>query len=130
MAELKRRDLSDIYIFDTLPGDKKRKPTCIEDCTPAKRREWCMTKKGPYLRDVIEKEAETFKDLCNYLVEEKCVTDDQRTEVFAMIDRAVERSKWNWAVHELADQVDFICEKVVLLADICGVTKHKDEDDD
>ena len=27
MSELKRRDLSGIFIFDTLPGDKKRKPT-------------------------------------------------------------------------------------------------------
>ena len=127
-TELKRRDLSGIYIFDTLPGDKKRKPTCVEDCTQEKRREWCLTKTQDYLRDVIEKEAETFKELCNYLVEERCVTDEQRTEFFAMIDRAVERSKYNWAVHELADQVDFVCEKVVLLADACGVTKHKEED--
>ena len=129
-TELKRRDLSGIYIFDTLPGDKKRKPTCVEDCTQEKRREWCLTKTQDYLRDVIEKEAETFKELCNYLVEEKCVTDEQRTEFFAMIDRAVERSKYNWAVHELADQVDFVCSKVVLLADACGVTKHKEDDDD
>ena len=129
MSELKRRDLSGIFIFDTLPGDKKRKPTCVEDCTPENRREWCMTKDAAYLRQVITMEANTFKDVCNYLVEEKCVTDEQRTEFFAMIDRAVDRSKWNWAVHELADQVDFICEKVVLLADACGVTKHKEDDD-
>lgn len=34
MAELKRRDLSGIYIFDTFPGEQKRQPTCIEDCQP------------------------------------------------------------------------------------------------
>ena len=58
------------------------------------------------------------------------MTDEQRTEMFAMIDRAVERSKWNWAVHEQADQVDFVCEKVVLLADAYGVTKHKEDDEE
>ena len=38
--------------------------------------------------------------------------------------------KWlkdNWAEHELADQVDFFCEKVTLLADACGVTKHVED---
>lgn len=29
--ELKRRDLSGIFIFDTFPGESKRQPTCIED---------------------------------------------------------------------------------------------------
>ena len=80
------------------------------------------------LRDPIKHLAQTFKDTTDYLVSEKCVNDEQRTELFAMIDRNVERSKYNWAVHELADQVDFLCEKVTLLADICGVTKHKDEE--
>ena len=35
-----RRNLSGIYIFDTLPGDAKRQPTCIEDCNEATRLEW------------------------------------------------------------------------------------------
>lgn len=35
-----RRNLSGIYIFDTLPGDEKRKPTCFEDCTEEKQKEW------------------------------------------------------------------------------------------
>ena len=35
-----------------------------------------------------------------------------------------------WAEHELADQVDFFCEKVTLLADACGVTKHKEDEED
>ena len=73
--------------------------------------------------------AETFKDLCNYLVTEHCVSDEQRTEFFKMIDRNVERAKWNWAPHEMVPQVDFFCEKVTLLADACGVTKHKEEED-
>ena len=128
--ELKRRDLSGIFIFDTFPGEERRKPTCIEDCQQETRRKWCMSKTADYLRDTITLLAHTFKDLCNYLVDEKCVTDDQRTEFFAMIDRNVERSKLNWGLHELADQVDFFCSKVVLLADACGVTKHQEDEED
>ena len=35
-----RRNLSGVFIFDTLPGDEKRKPTCFEDCTEEKQQEW------------------------------------------------------------------------------------------
>ena len=93
--ELKRRDLSGIYIFDTFPGESHRRPTCIED-------------------------------LCNYLVTGLCVIDEQRTEFFKMIDRDVERAKYNWAPHEMVSQVDFFCEKATQLADACGVTRHKE----
>ena len=127
--ELKRRDLSGIYIFDKFPIDKKRQPTCIEDCQQETRRKWCMAQTQECLRNTIKHLAHTFKETTDYLVSEKYVTDEQRTEFFAMIDRNVERSKWNWAVHELADQVDFFCEKVTLLADACGVTKHKEDEE-
>ncbi len=40
MTNVTRRNLSGVYIFDTLPGDDKRKPTCFEDCTEEKQREW------------------------------------------------------------------------------------------
>lgn len=35
-----RRNLSGVFIFDTLPGDERRKPTCFEDCTEEKQQEW------------------------------------------------------------------------------------------
>jgi hypothetical protein len=35
-----RRNLSGVYIFDVLPGDERRKPTCFEDCTEEKQQEW------------------------------------------------------------------------------------------
>ena len=126
-TELKRRDLSGIYIFDTFPGEKKRQPTCIEDCQQETRRKWCMAQTQDSLRETIEHLAKTFKDMTDYLVMEHCVSDEQRTEFFAMIDRNVERSKYNLALHELADQVDFFCEKVTLLADACGVAKHVED---
>ena len=127
MTELKRRDLSGIYIFDTFPGEQKRQPTCIEDCQQATRRKWCMAQTQECLRETIEHLAKTFKDTTDYLVSEKCVSDEQRTELFKMIDRNVECSKYNWAVHELSDQLDFFCEKVTMLADACGVTKHVED---
>lgn len=129
-TELKRRDLSGIFIFDTFPNEERRRPTCIEDCQQSTRREFCLKHSQDYLRNVIVALADTFKSICNYLVDEKCVNEEQRTEFFEMIDRNVERSKYNWAVHELADQVDFFCEKVVLLADACGVTKHIEDDEE
>jgi hypothetical protein len=128
--ELKRRDLSGIYIFDTFPDEKKRQPTCIEDCQQETRRKWCMAQTQDCLRNTIKILAKTFKDTTDYLVSENCVTDEQRTEFFSMIDKGVDKAKWNWAVHELADQVDFFCENVTMLADACGVTKHKDDDNE
>ena len=40
MTNPTRRNLSGIYIFDVLPGDVRRKPTCFEDCTEEKQQEW------------------------------------------------------------------------------------------
>ena len=40
MTNVTRRNLSGVYIFDTLPGDERRKPTCFEDCTEEKQQEW------------------------------------------------------------------------------------------
>ena len=40
MTNPTRRNLSGVYIFDTLPGDEKRQPTCFEDCTEKKQQEW------------------------------------------------------------------------------------------
>lgn len=122
--QLKRRDISGIYIFDKFPTDKKRKPTCVEDCTHGKRMEWCMSKDEDYLRNVIEQLANTFRDLVDFCHSEGCVNDEQRDGMNKMANNIVARSKWNWALHELANQVDFVSEKIRLLADAVGVTKH------
>lgn len=76
------------------------------------------------LRDTIEKLASSFKELCNFLVEEKCVSTGTRHDFFEMIDRNVRKSKLNWSKRELADQVDFFCEKIRLLADACNVRRE------
>lgn len=40
MTSPTRRNLSGVFIFDVLPGDERRKPTCFEDCTEEKQKEW------------------------------------------------------------------------------------------
>jgi len=40
MTSVTRRNLSGVFIFDKLPGDERRKPTCFEDCTEEKQQEW------------------------------------------------------------------------------------------
>ena len=77
------------------------------------------------MRDCIKQLAQTFMETTDFLVNEGCLTDEQRKELFVLMDRGVKQSQWNWAEHELADQVDFFCEKLTILADACGVTKHK-----
>lgn len=55
-----RRDLSGIYIFDTLPQDERRKPTCLEDCTESKRLEWLDAQHPECLSRVAGHLNETF----------------------------------------------------------------------
>ena len=121
--ELKRRNLSGLFIFDTFPGEDKHHPTCLEDCQQETRREWCLAQTQERLRLAIEYLARTFKELVDYLVDEKVVNDEQRKKLFAMIDRNMKNSEQDWTLRELADQVDFFCGKVTMLADVCGVTK-------
>lgn len=116
-----------MFIFDTFPGEDKHHPTCLEDCQQETRREWCLAQTQEGLRLTIEILARTFKELVDYLVDEKVVNDEQRKKLFAMIDRNMKNSEQDWTKRELADLVDFFCEKVTMLADVCGVTKHVDD---
>lgn len=129
MTELKRRDLSGIYIFDTFPNEERRKPTCIEDCQQETRRKWCMEKTKDCLRETIKMLADSLKELADYLQQEKAIEEETRNDLHNHANEKVEWSKLNWGLHELADQVDSISSVLVKIADHCGVTKHKEEDD-
>jgi len=37
---IKRRNLSGIYIFDTIEGEDKKIPTCFEDCSESTQEKW------------------------------------------------------------------------------------------
>lgn len=78
-TDMRRRNLSGIYIFDTLPHDQRRKPTCLEDCMVRTRLNWLWKQYGgsePYngmefLRNVAKKINETFCDVWSYLKDEE-----------------------------------------------------------
>ena len=120
----KRRNISGIYIFDKFPTDEKRQPTCIEDCQQETRRNWIM-KKGDrdYAKQAIKMVYDAFIGLCDYLHKEGCITDEWLKDLTDMANKKKEEVKYNWALHELASQLDVVCDKLCLCADACGVTK-------
>lgn len=58
-----RRNLSGIYIFDTLPGDKRRQPTVFEDCTQEKQQEWLDSLTVEALKNLAKMLGEKLRDL-------------------------------------------------------------------
>lgn len=62
-----RRDLSGIYIFDTLPQDERRRPTCLEDCTEKKRLEWLDAQHPDCLAHVARHLNETLRRIWDEL---------------------------------------------------------------
>lgn len=58
-----RNNLSGIFIFDTLEGEEKRKPTCIEDCREETRLEWLNSLEKEALINTIEHLCKTLKSI-------------------------------------------------------------------
>lgn len=58
-----RRNLSGIYIFDVLPGDERRKPTCFEDCTEEKQKEWLDSLTPEALKNLSIQLAKTLRNI-------------------------------------------------------------------
>ncbi|MBD5421685.1 MAG: hypothetical protein HDR49_01450 [Bacteroides sp.] len=93
-----RRNLSGIFIFDTLPQDNgKRKPTCIEDAKEPVRIKWLysldrskLTRTANYLTDIFrtyiyDEEKAQFNGLLDGEFRCKIVSD--RTEQIDIINR-------------------------------------------
>lgn len=120
----KRRDISGIYIWDQFPDDEKRQPTCIEDCQQETRRAWLMKRNDKvYAKQAIRMIYDTFLELCDYLHKEDCLNDDRFKEFTEMTGKAKDNVRHNWALHELANQLDMACDTLALVADTFGVTK-------
>ena len=117
--------------MDTFPNDNNRKPTCVEDCQPNTRRKWMLAHDAEYLRNAIKELATSFIELTEYCYEQGAVKEEWKNEFIAMANNWVERSKWNWAKHELMNQVELVCNKLTLLADSVGVERESvpDEED-
>lgn len=56
-----RNNLSGIFIFDTLEGE--RKPTCIEDCKEETRLKWLNTLEKEALIETVEHLCKTLKSI-------------------------------------------------------------------
>ena len=63
MTNPTRRNLSGIYIFDVLPGDKRRQPTVFEDCTKEKQQEWLDSLTVEALKNLAKMLGEKLRDL-------------------------------------------------------------------
>jgi hypothetical protein len=63
MTNVTRRNLSGVYIFDTLPGDVKRQPTCFEDCTEEKQQEWLDSLTPEALKSLSLQLAKTLRTI-------------------------------------------------------------------
>lgn len=124
----KRRNISGIYIFDQFPDDEKRQPTCIEDCQQETRRAWLMKRQDKvYAKQAITMINDAFLELCKYLHNEGCLDDKDLEYLFEMEREEKDDLKYNWALHELANQLDCACDKLAMLADAFGVTKGGEE---
>ena len=60
MSNLKRRGLSGIFIFETFPGEERRKPTCFEDCSEEKQDEWLNSLNTEALKNLSKSLAKTL----------------------------------------------------------------------
>jgi hypothetical protein len=63
MTNPARRNLSGVYIFDTLPGDKRRQPTVFEDCTQEKQQEWLDSLTTEALKNLAKHLGTKLRDL-------------------------------------------------------------------
>lgn len=125
----KRRNLSGIYIWDQFPDDEKRQPTCIEDCQQETRRAWMMKRNDKvYAKQAIKMIYDSFLELCGYLHNEGCLDDDWFKEFTEMTGKAKDNVRHNWALHELANQLDMACDTLALVADTFGVTKGGEDE--
>lgn len=125
----KRRNISGIYIFDQFPDDEKRQPTCIEDCQQETRRAWLMKRQDKaYAKQAITMICDSFLDLCDYLHNDGCLDDKTLKDFTEMVGEAKDDVKYNWALHELANILDYVCDKLTMLADAYGVTKGGEND--
>lgn len=70
---MKRFGLSGIYIFDTLDGDERRKPTCIEDCREETRQKWLKSLNRMALDNTLSVIFESYKKLAQMLTDDEMV---------------------------------------------------------
>jgi len=63
---LKRRNLSGIYIFETFEGEEKHQPTCFEDCTEATQDKWLDSLESEALKNLAKHLAKTLIQVADF----------------------------------------------------------------
>jgi hypothetical protein len=61
--EVKRRNLSGVYIFHKFDDEERREPTCFEDCPEEKQDEWLETLGPESLKNLAKHLASTLKKI-------------------------------------------------------------------
>lgn len=103
-----RRNLSGIYIFDTLPQDDgRRKPTCIEDCTAGTRLSWLEGLAPEALKNTAEHMNEVLEKLWDMLTPEERSLFGDKLSVCVCKDSPAD--------------IDRSCRLVRFLADAAGI---------
>ncbi|MBD5296499.1 MAG: hypothetical protein HDS21_00225 [Bacteroides sp.] len=124
--KLLRRNLSGIYIFDTLPQDNGRKqPTCIEDCTEPKRIQWLFSLEKSALTRTAQHLTETFDNIWKYLFPQE---KEQLKRIFGK--GPLLKNRRCKIVTEKADQVEIInryCKIIKHIANIYHIAAKDSE---
>lgn len=118
-----RRNLSGIYIFDTLPQDERRQPTCIEDCNENTRMTWLRGLDIEALRRTGQHLNECMASLQTLL------TDDERRRIDALT-LGHTTCVTSYALHEdLVSEINRFCRLLRVIADIADISARGSEAD-
>lgn len=63
MTTVKRRSLSGLYIFHKFEDEKRREPTCFEDCPEDKQDEWLGSLDSEAVKHVAKIMARTLRKI-------------------------------------------------------------------
>ena len=114
MEELRRRNLSGIYIFDKFPDDGKRQPTCIEDCQQETRDAWLEKLDLTALNDTLKHLTKVLCDIYYTVID----------EVDLHAEKKIYHLKRNQAIviakndrNETLKMIKFVCGRIVFFAD-------------
>jgi hypothetical protein len=76
-----------------------------------------------YAKQAITMIYDAFFELCDYLHNEGCLDGKDFKDFTKMAEKAKDGVKYNWALHELATQLDVACDKLAMLADAFRVKR-------
>jgi hypothetical protein len=64
--QIRRRNLSGIYIFEKFEDEEKRQPTCFEDCTEETQDRWISSLTPEALGNLAKSLAKTLREVGDF----------------------------------------------------------------